>query len=598
MQKLPLRPLRLIHLKSTHLDSNGEMAEESREISTEYAEETGGRKTEETVISEKFVIMQADVEERESAHEQAAAKNLLRRTPNNYLFNQVYGLWFYISSFLLTVFITRSVSPTQYGVYAVVLTAYNTILYSIALGLEDATTTFIPRILAEHGEAGAAKLTRYLFGIRLLVLVLATGLILFGLPGLAVLIASLPIPGATQVAKSLTNPILLSYSTPLAVYVLGTGITNLLSALCTARMRVQIVLIVGGLLQLGLLSVGFFLLQRGWGVYGIVWMQAVGSLISAVAFAVWQAPFFLKTGTDYRPPLKAVVHVGLSAWVTNIASGALLKQISITLLGIFAVSLTDIGYFNLSFQLADAANTLLISGFIGVGSSALAVAFVGNHYERLANTWQVLIKVETLLAAPGLIFCLFNASNIVNALYGSKFDPVGPLLAIFVFFNLLVRVLGTTIHQASLYVIGKPRSVVISQWVGILCVILFGSVLIPLWGAAGALIADGIAKVVTGVLLLFFLLRYLPSHYPKELLSFTLRFLLALVIAALPFILWHPNNRILLGVSGGIFLLLCIGLLFWIKPLTASDMELLRQVNPRAAKYVHWFARKAYARTT
>ncbi|MBA2682488.1 MAG: polysaccharide biosynthesis C-terminal domain-containing protein, partial [Ktedonobacteraceae bacterium] len=454
------------------------------------------------------------------------------------------------------------------------------------------------RILAEHGEAGAAKLTRYLLEIRLLVLILGTSLILFGLPGLAALLASLPIPGATQAAKNLADPTLLSYSTPLAVYVLGTGITNLLSALCTARLRVQIVLVIGGLLQLALLSIGFFLLQRGWGVYSVIWMQAIGSLVSAVAFAVWQAPFLLKIGSDYRPPLKAIVNVGLSAWVTNIASGALLKQISITLLGIFAVSLTQIGYFNLSFQLADAANTLLISGFIGVGGSALAVAFVGNHYERLANTWQVLIKVETLLAAPGLMFCLFNASNITNALYGSKFDPVGPLLAIFVFFNLLARVLGSTIHQAGLYVIGKPRSVVISQWVGILCVILVGSVLIPLWGAAGALIADGIARAVTGLLLLFFLLRYLPSQYPKELLSFTLRFLVALAVAALPSILWHPNNRILLGASGGLFILLCIGLLLLIKPLNASDMELLQQVNPRAAKYVHWFARKAHAKTT
>lgn len=594
MQKLPLRPLRLIHMKSAHLGSDLERVDRSDGTRRENTEETNNERT----ILEKPISMQSSIEERELAQEQTAARNLLRRTPNNYLFNQVYGLWFYISSFLLTVLITRSVSPTQYGVYAVVLTAYNTILYIMALGLEDATTTFIPRILAEHGEAGAARLIRYLFGIRLLVLILGTSLILFGLPGLAALIAHLPIAGATQIAKSLTDPILLSYSTPLAVYVLGTGITNLLSALSTARMRVQIVLIIGGLLQLGLLSVGFFLLQRGWGVNGVVWMQAVGSLISAAAFVAWQAPFLLKMGTDYRPPLKAVVQLGLSAWVTNIASGALLKQISITLLGIFAVSLTDIGYFNLSFQLADAANTLLISGFIGVGSSALAVAFVGNHYERLANTWQVLIKVETLLAAPGLIFCLFNASNIADALYGSKFDPVGPLLAIFVFFNLLARVLGTTIHQAGLYVIGKPRSVVISQWLGILCVILVGSVLIPIRGAAGALIADGIAKAVTGVLLLFFLLRYLPSQYPKELLGFTLRFLLALVIAALPSILWHPTNRILLGVSGGIFILLCVGLLVWIKPLNASDMELLKQVNPRAAKYVRWFARKAYAKKT
>ncbi len=598
MQKLPLRPLRLVQWKGTPLDRNFEGADSGEKTGKHNMKDIILMRSQASIAPEETLFIQPGAEETALTQGQKAANKLLRRTPNNYLFNQVYGLWFYISSFLLNILITRSVSPTQYGVYAVVLTAYNTILYVIALGLEDAMTTFVPGILAEHGEAGAAKLTRYLFSIRLVVLVLSTGLIFFGLPGLATLIALIPVAGATQMAKGLVDPVLLSYSAPLALYVLGSGIANLLSALCTAQLRVQIVLVLGSLLQLGLLIAGFVLLQMGWGINSIVWMLAIGSLASAVAFLAWQAPFLLKMGTHYHPPLKKVIQLGLSAWVTNLASGALLKQVSITLLSIFAVSLTNIGYFNLSFQLADAANALLVSGFIGIGSSTMAVAFVGNNYERLANAWQVLIKVETLLAAPGLVFCLFNASNIADALYGSRFDPVGPLLAIFLFFNLLTRVLGVTIHQASLYVIGKPKSVVLSQWVGIVFVILAGIVLIPSQGAAGALIADGIARTVTGLLLLFFLLRYLPSQYPKELLVFTLRFLLALILAALPSILWHPTNRILLVISGVIFIVLCVGLLIWIKPLNTTDLELLTQLNPRVVRYVRWFARKANAKTT
>ena len=154
--------------------------------------------------------------------------------------------------------------------------------------------------------------------------------------------------------------------------------------------------------------------------------------------------------------MKAVLRLSFSAWLTNLASGALLKQISIILLGIYLISFTDIGYFNLSFQLADSANVLLVGGFAGVGGSALSAAFVGKNRERLGQTWQTLIKVETVLAAPGLVFCLFNASTITQVLYGSKYAPVGPLLVIFILFNLLVRILGTTVHQASLYVVGNP----------------------------------------------------------------------------------------------------------------------------------------------
>jgi O-antigen/teichoic acid export membrane protein len=339
------------------------------------------------------------------------------------------------------------------------------------------------------------------------------------------------------------------------------------------------------------LGLGFGVLQMGWGVNGLLWLLAIGSLFNAGAFALWLSPFLLTRGAHYEQALGPVIKLGLSAWLTNLVTGALLKQASIILLSIFAVSLVEVGYFNLSFQLADSANLLLVAGFGGVSSSALAAAFVGKNYERLSYSWRALIKVETLLAAPILVFCLFNASNIAHALYGSNFDPVGPLLAIFLLFNIIVRVLGTLIHQPTLYVVGKARLVVLSQWIGMLSVIALGILFIGYFklGPAGALMADGIAKSITGILLLVFLWKDLPHKYP---LGFTLRFLLALILAALPGILWHPSDRILLAFSGCLFLALCCGLLFWFKPLDAEDMVMIEGMNPRIARYLGWFARK------
>src|SRR5438045_6475860 len=125
-----------------------------------------------------------------------------------------------------------------------------------------------------------------------------------------------------------------------------------------------------------------------------------------------------------------------------------------------------------------------------------------NISTGLANNFSTLIKVETLLAAPVLIFCLFNARAIAHILYGSNYDPVGPLLAIFLFFNIITRILGTTIHQSTLYVMGKSRLVVLAEFVGLLSVILIGIILIPHWGPAGALVADGISQIITGCILL------------------------------------------------------------------------------------------------
>lgn len=518
---------------------------------------------------------------------------LLKRTPGSYLLNQLYGLWVFGSLFLLTVLVTRKLSVAEYGVFAVSLAAFNTIAYIVAFGLEDATTTFVPRIFAEHGRAAAAILMRRLLALRAGILILSFIIMLFTLPVLASLIAAIPLSGTAGIAASLLDPALLKHITPIAVYVLGNGISSLITSICASLMRMRFVFIVGGVTQLILLVLSFFILQLGWGTDGILWIFAVLSLLNALAFLFWLAPFLFarKAADTYIQPIKPVIRLGISAWLTNLVSGALLKQVSIILLGFFLVSIVQIGYFNLSFQLAHAASLLLVSGFGGVGGAALAASFVGRNYDRLSRSWQALIKIETLLAAPVLVFCLFNAQNIAHALYGANYDPVGPLLAIFLFFNILARVIGTTNHQYALYVMGKPKLVVLGQWLGLVTVVIIGVLLIPHWGPAGALVADGLAQVLIGVLLLIFLWPVLPEKYP---LGFTLRFLLGLTLAALPSILWHPASRLLIGVSGVMFLVLCLVLFIFIKPLSADDLEMIGSLNTSAklAPYLRWFARR------
>lgn len=516
------------------------------------------------------------------------ARYLLKRTPTNYLLNQAYGLWVFASLFILSLIMTRKVSVTQYGVYAIAMAAFNTIAYIVAFGLEDATTTFVPRVLTVHGRAAAASLVRRMLALRLAILTVSVVILLFALPALALVISAIPLSGSAGIASGLRDPSLLGHITPIAVFVFGNGFVGLFTAVYASQMRMRIVFIVGSTSQLLLLVLSFITLQLGWGIDSVLWIQAIFSLVNAAAFALWQSPLLLTRGATYIQPMRPVLRVGISAWLTNLVSGALLKQVSIILLAYFTVSVIQIAYFNLSFQLAHAASLLLVSGFGGVAGSALAAAFVNTNYERLARSWQTLIKIETLLAAPVLIFCLFNAQAIAHLLYGSNYDPVGPLLAIFLFFNVIVRILGTTIHQSTLYVMGKSRLVVLGQFTGLLVVIVAGILLIPHWGPAGALVADGISQIITGGLLLAFLARDLPEKYP---LGYTLRFLLALTIAALPGIIWHPSGRVMLAVSGAVFLVLAFGLLLLIKPLNARDVEMVGEQNVWLGRYLGWFGR-------
>ncbi len=537
-------------------------------------------------VSDEIAVILHNISEPDIPRGEKGAQYLLKRTPTNYLLNQAYGLWVFVSLFILTLIMTRKVTVTQYGVYAIAMAAFNTIAYIVAFGLEDATTTFVPRVLTEHGRASAAQLVRRLLAIRMAILLVSVAFMLFALPVLAIVIAAIPFSGAAGIAAGLRDPSLLRHITPIAVYVFGNGIAGLLTAVYASQMRMSIVFIAGSITQLLILVLSFITLQIGWGIDSVLWIQAILALINALIFVLWQSPLLLTRGATYTQPMKPVMSVGISAWLTNLVSGALLKQVSIILLAYFTVSVAQIAYFNLSFQLGHAASLLLVSGFGGVAGSALAAAFVGVDLERLARTWQTLIKVETLLAAPVLIFCLFNAQAIAHILYGSNYDPVGPLLAIFLFFNIITRILGTTIHQSTLYVMGKSRLVVFAQFAGLLAVILTGIMLIPHWGPAGALVADGLSQIIIGGILLAFLSRDLPERYP---LGFTMRILVALTLAALPGIIWHPSGRFPLVLAGVVFLALSLGMLLVIKPLSSRDLELVGEANTSMAKYLRRF---------
>ena len=519
---------------------------------------------------------------------EAGARHLLRRTPISYLLNQLYGLWVFASLFILSLIMTRKVPVSQYGVYAIAATAFNTIAYIVAFGFEDATNTYVPRVLAEHGQASAAYLIRRMFALRIAILAITLGILLFALPLLASLFAAIPLAAFQGIAQQLSSPALLDHTAPIAFWVLGNGITSLLIAVYASIMRMRIVFIVGSLAQLFLLVLSFITLRLGWGIDSVLWLQAIAALLSAAAFALWQWPLIFTRGAIYKQPLRPVLRLGISAWVPNLVMGALLKQVSISLLIFFSVSVSQIAFFTLSFQLADAANQLMVAGFGGVGIAALAAAYVGKNHLRLARSWQMLIKFETLLAAPVLIFSLFNAQAIALALYPSEYSIVGELLRIFLFFNIIVRVLGTTIHQGTLYVLQKPRLVVLAWLVGLVFLVVVGVLLIPHYGPAGALIADGLSKIITGGLMLLFIWRDLPEKYP---LGFTLRILLGLTIAALPGLIWHPVGRTMLVASGIVFLALSIALLALIKPLNADDMQRIGEFKPGIVKYLKWFAR-------
>nr|MBA3825360.1 hypothetical protein [Ktedonobacterales bacterium] len=355
------------------------------------------------------------------------AEKLIRRAPMGYVWNQLGSLWLFGASFLFTLLATR-LGKTPYGVLAVVLTVYNTAVYLAAFGLEDASSVFVPRALAEGGRGAAAAVIRRLLVARtIFAAVVALGIIAV-VPAVAHLAATLNGTGhnpfLTNLAGADRVPGLNALALPVAAYVVGTGLMNQFTAILTSLLRTRLTFIVGGLSQVANLVAVVLVLRGGYGVPGLIWGVAASAWLAALAYGLLLLPWLTqrKDAKTVVPSFVPVLRLGGAAWLINLVNGALLKQVVISLFGAFLISYAAIAYFNLAFQLTHAAAYLLISGLGGVGLAAMSAAYSGQDRPALAFAWRAVSKVHILLSVPLLVFVFIHAGAIINFFYGSAYS--------------------------------------------------------------------------------------------------------------------------------------------------------------------------------
>lgn len=533
----------------------------------------------------------------ESSTASPEAERLLRRAPMAYLWNQLGSMWLYFASFLLTLVAARTLGQEHYGVFALALTLYNTAVYIGALGLEDAATVYVPRAVAEHGLAGAARLIRRLLIARALGVALVCVALYWVSPPLVAWLDRAGFPGAGFLAVSLRLPDFGNLAVPLVAYIAGTGLLNLLTTIFTALLRTRLTFVVGGLAQAANVLLVLLVGSLNLGVPGLVASLALVAWITAVVYFLLLWPLLRGERRPDPQPLAPVLRLGAVAWLTNLVGGALLKQAAISLLQYAAVSLVSIGYFNLAFQSTHAAALLLIAGLGGVGLAVMSAAQAGKGCEGLGQAWRAVSKVQVLFAVPVLAFTFANAQAIAALLYGPEFASVGRLMQVFLVFNIVQRLAGGGSHQAALYVLGRQRWALLTQWAGLVVTLLLGVAMVrsagPVSGPSGALIAVGAGQVGVELAQLALVSRFVRRSYP---VGFTLRVGVAIVppvlvslilsmIAVFPagmsVLGLDASSMLNLGVTLLVFGAVLAGTLVLVKPVEREDVELLAAVNDR-----------------
>jgi O-antigen/teichoic acid export membrane protein len=164
---------------------------------------------------------------------------------------------------------------------------------------------------------------------------------------------------------------------------------------------------------------------------------------------------------------------------------------------------------------------------------------------------------------------------------------------VFLSLNGLTQLLGGATHQWALYVLGRQKWVVVSQWATIAVLALAGAFLVPRYFALGALLAVGIGRLVAQVLLFVLARIWVRRPYP---VAFSAKFLLSLALPALVTAVWQPSQLftqlrwlpatlsgviqqgLTLTVECVIFLVIFLICLRVIRPLDSEDAMLLSGV--------------------
>jgi O-antigen/teichoic acid export membrane protein len=370
----------------------------------------------------------------------------------------------------------------------------------------------------------------------------------------------------------------------MAFYVVAVGMSTLLASLLTALLRTRLIFIVGGLAQLLIVVFAWvFVVTFNDGVDGALNALSVPTALAGIAYSIalirllgaHLAPLGLKT--TWR-----MMALGGGAWLTDLASGSLLKSIALTQLLAGLVALTSnekavqVAFFGVAYEMGHAATFLFINGISGVGLAVMSAAYVNQRLSYLAIAWRTISKLQVLLGVPLLIFCVPNATAIMVRLFGADYAPAGPLLALFLGLNALTRLAGGGAHEAALYVLGRARWAVFSRWFALGVLFVLDLFLIPLYGVAGCLLAVGIAQMVAEMIQLTIARARLRRQFP---VAFMLRILLALVPGLILTAFWRPTSWIGLISAGLIFALLFLVMLLLLRPFDAEDDQLLRNTN-------------------
>ena len=253
----------------------------------------------------------------------------------------------------------------------------------------------------------------------------------------------------------------------------------------------------------------------------------------------------------------------------------------------FNVDRGDIGLYYLSTGFGGAL-AFLLAGVAPMAFSLFSETYTKDGIKSLENLYCQIVGFASYLTIPINIFCVLNASHVINFIYGPAFIEGTDALGVYVTFAGIQTALGINFTISCLFVINKQNMALRSTVEGSILNIGLNLVMIPTFGMMGAITATGIVMIYVVVRQL----KVITSEMEiTPLFPFIGKCLLYCLVASIPLSILSELNIGNLILNLFLYIITLVGLLICIKPFNDKQKQLLINVYPKFGDWFKWFFR-------
>lgn len=474
-------------------------------------------------------------------------------------------------SLLFIVLVVRWLSESSYSAYTTVINLLNLCSLLFGMGLSEGLLRFLPIARAQSPFSSFWLFRRLLFAM-LLASASPFFFLLLGKDWLADWLNQ----SVFAVAPWLPATLLLLYN-----------LLDLSSAYFIASFRVgRIVLIrfLGQLVNILTLALWFWFTPPTAEILLASLALVNTSMVVAVLTLLVKDGLLNKKGTIIQEKIGQVVRYCRAQYFIGLANIGLLGQIDVILLALLASNVAEVSYYSLAALLILRIYNL-ITGWGASLNSIISTVYLEKGQEGLARYFTYYYRFSLPLHLISVVGLWVVSQPLVTLVFGERYQPIVSLLNLFALQQMLMALLGASVCPAFINTLGRQNYVVRLRWLFGLLNVLLDILLIPSYGALGAVIATSLANVLT---------RSAEAWLVRELFAelgfaYILKIAGGVAVAGLLCAFIGDGGLITLLVRSTFFVTILFGIFYLIKPMEAADRLLITNLQPRLARFIRLF---------